>query len=917
MRNDLSEGSPFYGVVINPNGTATLEWRLFNGIQQRQTVSLGTISFPAWFQVNRYTDTTQSPHVTYYSLMTSSDGNTWTEVNGSTVALNLGANPLAGFGGSSAAPKASNKSVWDNVAVSNVSTKPSGVCPQTYTCQDIATGYISGSQEFANGTWRFAAGGSDIWDVYDQFHYVYQTLTADGTVSAQVTSAGPASYDAEWEKAGVMLRQTSDPQSPYYGVFVTPQHGIAVQWRSAQAAQTSQVLFASAPSYPVYVMATRWTDPHAGGLTYFTAYYSTDNKNFTVIPNSTVALPMTGSLLAGMAADSYNEKTTYPVVFNNFALFNNTEDPPPGSCPAAVAGCADFGGATPPGSQTLSGSTLTVSTGGGDIWGTSDQFHYVWQTLAGDGVVSADVAQQQNTGAWAKAGVMLRAAPATGPPTDPGAPYYAVFVTPSNGVDVQWRSAENGSTAQLLVAGAAPLYLKVVRFTDSSGNQNFAAYTSSDGSTWTWITGSTQQLALTGTLLAGWAADAYSQTTAGQVVFSNTAVTAGSSIPPGACPTSWTCGDLGSPTPAGSQTLSGSSWNVYGGGGDIWSTSDQFHYVYQSLAGDGTVSADVTSQQNSNPWAKAGVMLRSTTDPASPYYAAFVTPANGIDVQWRATSGAATNQVLIPGAAPQYLEVQRWTDTSGSTPVTYYYALTSTDGSTWTMVSGSLQTLNLGAPLLAGLAVTSHNTTALSNVAMSAVSISSTSTEPPGVCLQSFSCSDIGGATPAGSQSTSNGAWTVQAGGGDIWGTSDQFRYAATTIPGDGVSSLRVASLQNTNSWAKAGLMLRLSTDPAAPYYALLVTPGNGLVVQYRTTQGGSTNQIVVNSLTAPEYLQITRSGTTFTAAYSSDGSTWTTVGGSATVVAALTGTLLDGMATTSHSQTALTGAVYDTLNLP
>ena len=75
------------------------------------------------------------------------------------------------------------------------------------------------------------------------------------------------------------------------------------------------------PAYPVYLMVGRWTDPHAGGLTYYTAYWSTDNKTFTAIPGSTVALSLPGTLMAGMAADSYNEKTTFPVVFNNFAIF--------------------------------------------------------------------------------------------------------------------------------------------------------------------------------------------------------------------------------------------------------------------------------------------------------------------------------------------------------------------------------------------------------------------------------------------------------------------------------------------------------------------------------------------------------------------------------------------------------------------
>ena len=390
-------------------------------------------------------------------------------------------------------------------------------------------------------------------------------------------------------------------------MFVTPQHGLAVQWRTTQAGLSSQVLVPGpSPEYPVYLMIGRWTDPHAGGQTYYTAYWSTDNLTFTVIPGSTVALNLPATVLAGMAADSYNEKTVFPVVFNAFAIFSNTEPVPPGSCPASVDGCADIGGAAPAGVQTLANGTLTMTVGGGDIWVGADQMHLVWQNLAGDGVVSARVVSQQNTGGWAKAGVMMRAT------TDPGSPYYAVFVTPSNGIAVQYRATSGANTAQIMIPGTTPAYLEVSCYTDSAGTTWYTAYTSADGITWTVVAGSTVALAMPGTLLAGWGGDATSQTTGSQIVFDSLAVTAGATAPPGLCPSGWSCADLGGATPAGGQSLSGGAWTVSGGGGDIWGVSDQFRFIDAPASGDGTISAEVTSQQATNPWAKAGVMMRSS-----------------------------------------------------------------------------------------------------------------------------------------------------------------------------------------------------------------------------------------------------------------------------------------------------------------
>jgi hypothetical protein len=171
------------------------------------------------------------------------------------------------------------------------------------------------------------------------------------------------------------------------------------------------------------------------------------------------------------------------------------------------------------------------------------------------------------------------------------------------------------------------------------------------------------------------------------------------------CPSGWTCADVGNPTPAGSQSLSGGTWSVQGGGGDIWGTSDQFHYVFHTLAGDGASTAHLTSQTNTSPWAKAGVMLRQTTDPGAPYYAALVTPSNGIVVQYRtAQGGSAAQAVQATGTTPAYLRVSR----AGGT----YAASTSADGTTWTVLPGSTVNLGVTGGVLAGLAVTSHNTSA-------------------------------------------------------------------------------------------------------------------------------------------------------------------------------------------------------------
>jgi hypothetical protein len=62
--------------------------------------------------------------------------------------------------------------------------------------------------------------------------------------------------------------------------------------------------------------------------------------------------------------------------------------------------------------------------------------------------------------------------------------------------------------------------------------------------------------------------------------------------------------------PLGTYTMTGS-------GTDIWETADEYHYAYKTLTGVGSIQAQVISIDNTNGWAKAGVMIRESLDPGS------------------------------------------------------------------------------------------------------------------------------------------------------------------------------------------------------------------------------------------------------------------------------------------------------------
>ena len=70
-------------------------------------------------------------------------------------------------------------------------------------------------------------------------------------------------------------------------------------------------------------------------------------------------------------------------------------------------------------------------------------------------------------------------------------------------------------------------------------------------------------------------------------------------------------------------------------GGDIWGSSDQLHFAYKTLTGPGSIVARVDSLTNTDPWAKAGVMIRETLDRSSKHALVCVTAGNGVAFQSR------------------------------------------------------------------------------------------------------------------------------------------------------------------------------------------------------------------------------------------------------------------------------------------
>jgi hypothetical protein len=130
----------------------------------------------------------------------------------------------------------------------------------------------------------------------------------------------------------------------------------------------------------------------------------------------------------------------------------------------------------------------------------------------------------------------------------------------------------------------------------------------------------------------------------------------------------------------------------------------------------------------------------------------------------------------------------------------------------------------------------------------------------------------------AGSSDVVGGERQTSPTGPDGRPATDQFQFVHQPLSGDGSVTARVRAQAGidgeSHEWARAGVMVKQSTEPGSAYAAMMVTPGHGV-----RFQSNFTNDRAGSAATVPRWLRLTRSGTSITGAESADGGTWSQVG--------------------------------------
>ncbi len=188
---------------------------------------------------------------------------------------------------------------------------------------DIGSPQLAGSARPVESGWDIVAGGVDIWERTDQFHFVFQDISGDFNVAARVESFTPAHL---YSKAGLMIRENVNADSAHLMFLVfagdAPRNNnlgaYEMQFRPAAGADCQGIYPAVRPPAPPEFPAAfpnSWLRVTRRG-NQFTAFASTDGKSWRQYGEQ--VLPLANTVMVGPALTSHNPSVTAQAAFRDY-----------------------------------------------------------------------------------------------------------------------------------------------------------------------------------------------------------------------------------------------------------------------------------------------------------------------------------------------------------------------------------------------------------------------------------------------------------------------------------------------------------------------------------------------------------------------------------------------------------------------
>lgn len=325
--------------------------------------------------------------------------------------------------------------------------------PAPWSAADVGSPSLTGSTTYGNGTFTVNGGGMGISGRNDQFHFLYQQLNGDTMLVARIdgmTAADPES------RVGVMFRENLSASATNAFAYVSGGNALGLSTRTSTNARTTTTPWGTG-------QPTGWLALRRQGST-LTAYASNNGSSWHTLATSSV--PMGQSIYVGIAISARSNTQRAQARVSNVSFA--------GGLPNGQQ-AVDIGSPSPAGNTSFASSAYTISGGGANIGGNSDQFHFAYQTVTGDVDLVARVASL--TDAMGRAGVMVRASLAA------NSAFAYTSLRAGSGYGFEWRYTSSASAS----VTNSPLSVTAGWVRLTRRGQRFDAYRSSDGQTWTLI----------------------------------------------------------------------------------------------------------------------------------------------------------------------------------------------------------------------------------------------------------------------------------------------------------------------------------------------------------------------------------------------------------------------------------------------
>lgn len=200
-----------------------------------------------------------------------------------------------------------------------------------FTGRDVGAPALAGSSTRVGSGFDVTAGGVDIWDQSDQFHFVCRPVTGDFELQVRVESA---ELTHPYTKIGLMARADAQADAPHFLQWVFADNrarnsnsgGYEAQFRRVQGGACAAIYPANKdalpPLFPVH-FPNAWMRLSRKNNA-FKAEASSDGESWHTYTEMELPLPQCS--LVGLAVTSHDANASTHASFRDFSFTSSNPD---------------------------------------------------------------------------------------------------------------------------------------------------------------------------------------------------------------------------------------------------------------------------------------------------------------------------------------------------------------------------------------------------------------------------------------------------------------------------------------------------------------------------------------------------------------------------------------------------------------